>query len=60
MWKSLIAKMLENEDLFMILELYTKVWFCFSFVSISGYSFKSGKHDNITLTCTGFLHKQKS
>ena len=51
MQKSLIAKKLdiEDEDHFMILELYTsvvscfgikvttKIWLCFSFISISGY-----------------------
>ena len=54
MYESLIAKKLdiEDEDLFiMILELHTplvscfgikmitKIWFCFSFVSISGHQF---------------------
>ena len=73
MYKSLIARKLDIEDedaFFMILELstflvsyfgrkvITKIWRCFSFVSIWVISsFKLEKGDNIKLSRAGFLYK---
>ena len=63
---------MENEDLFMILELHTtavcrfgikvitKIWLCLSVVFIwSNNLFKPAKGDNIKLSYTSFLHEQK-